>query len=366
MIGMKMDGPPANECRLFLKIIRGLLQPAPSDSVEGDRNSLPKASNPIHRPMKSKFDQPMKSLFVRVALCGALSFSGASWNSAQGAMVERGGGRGSPPMRIHHNAAPRPMAHPNAVARREAPRPQQNAVKVAPGVAPRIAPNVAPRIAGVRRPVFIRNLEYVAHLRHELFSHRWSFVYAGNLNHAPKSIRFLQDGTVETDLKGEKWYWEAMDGRRVSLRALADPSQPGITLEFNEGYTNFQYALPNQTVAVQGAELNAIAEGPAPASSTDSAPTTLEQALLNYHWNWTDATGKSEAGVRFDRNKSFQVAGRTSFWNVTGPRTVHVEFANGNQTDLLFDTTFSVYTDGNQISGAREVADSNVAAAGMR
>jgi hypothetical protein len=259
------------------------------------------------------------------------------------------------------------MAPPQAVVRREAPRPQQNT--------PMAMPQGAPRIAVLRRPISIRNLEFVAHLRRELFSHRWSFVYAASLKHAPKSIRFLQNGTVETELKGEKWYWEAMDGRRVSLRTLADASQPGITLDFNEGYTGFQYTLPNQTVAVQGAELNAIAEGPALANSTDSGPTTtstdsapktLEQALLTYQWNWNDISGKSDASVRFDKNRSFRVAGRTSFWNVTGPRTVHVEFENGDQTDLLFDTTFSDYTDGNQISGFRVTAQSNVAASDIK
>ena len=87
---------------------------------------------------------------------------------------------------------------------------------------------------------------------------------------------------------------------------------------------------------------------------------------MTYPWNWNDAAGNSESGVRFKKNKSFRIAGRTSFWNVTGPRTVHVEFENGDQTDLLFDTTFSVYTDGNQISGTRVTADSDVAASDVK
>jgi hypothetical protein len=248
---------------------------------------------------------------------------------------------------------------------REAARPVQNPPKPIPQVAQ------APRIAIPRQPIALRNLEFVARMRRELFSHRWSFVYAANLKHAPKSIRFLQNGTVETDMKGERWYWEALDGRRVSLRTLADASQPGIVLDFNEGYTGFQYSLPDQTVAVQGAELNTIAEGPTLSNSTDdrtltkstaNGPETLEQALLSYQWNWNDVSGKSDPSVRFAKNKSFRVAGRTSFWNVTGPRTVHVEFENGEQTDLLFNTTFSDYTDGNQISGFRVTAESIVAA----
>jgi hypothetical protein len=314
--------------------------------------------------MKTTISQPMKSIFLRTALCGIVSLSAASqWGAAEGAIIRGGmrGGRGGAP-RVHHNPAPRPVAHPNPVVNREAPRPQQNT----PQIAARIVSNAAARVGAVRRPISIRSLELVAHLRRELFSHRWSYVYATSLNHAPKSIRFLQNGTVETELKGEKWYWQALDERRVSLRSLADVNQPGITLEFNEGYTNYQYVLPNKTVAVQGAELNAIAEGPVDSSSAVGGPKTLEQALLSYQWNWNDASGNSDAGVRFDKNKSFRIGGRTSFWNVTGPRTVHVEFENGDQTDLLFDTTFSDYTDGNRISGFRVASESSVADSGIK
>jgi hypothetical protein len=234
-----------------------------------------------------------------------------------------------------------------------------------PRLGERIAPHMGPKLAVGWRPVSIRNLEYVAHLRRELFSHRWSYTYAPGLKHAPKSIRFLQNGTVETELKGERWYWQVVDGRRISLRTLADASQPGIFLDFNEGYTGFSYTLPDKSVAVQGAELNAIAEGPAASNATadapDSGPKTLEEALLSYQWNWNDVSGKADPAVRFQKNKSFHVAGKTSFWNVTGPRTVHVEFENGDQTDLLFDTTFSDYTDGNRISGFRVNSESSVA-----
>jgi len=43
-----------------------------------------------------------------------------------------------------------------------------------------------------------------------------------------------------------------------------------------------------------------------------------------------------------------------------------LEFENGDQTDLLFDTTFSNYADGNQISGSREPDDSRVAASDIK
>jgi hypothetical protein len=92
----------------------------------------------------------------------------------------------------------------------------------------------------------------------------------------------------------------------------------------------------------------------------------LEQALLSYQWNWNDVSGQSDPSVHFQKNKSFHVAGKTSFWNVTGPRTVHVEFENGDQTDLLFDTTFSDYTDGNRISGFRVNSGSSVADSGIK
>jgi hypothetical protein len=315
--------------------------------------------------MKSTISQPMKSIFFRTALCGIVSLSVTSqWNAAEAAIIRGGmrGGRGSAPHGVRHNPAPAHVAHPNPVVNREAPRPQQ----IAPKIASKFVPNAAARISVGRSPIAIRSLEFVAHLRRELFSHRWSYVYAPSLNHAPKSIRFLQNGTVETEVKGERWYWQALDERRVSLRSLADANQPGITLEFNEGYTNFQYVLPNQTVAVKGEELNPIAEGSAASSSADGGPKTLEQALLSYQWNWNDVAGQSDAGVRFDKNKTFRVGGRTSFWNVTGPRTVHVEFENGEQTDLLFDTTFSDYTDGNRISGFRVTAESIVADSGIR
>ena len=87
-----------------------------------------------------------------------------------------------------------------------------------------------------------------------------------------QAIRFLQNGTVETELKGENWYWLAMDGRRISLRSMADANQPGITLEFNEGFTGFQYALPDQTIAVQGAPIDAVAGDTAMLTSDNSQP----------------------------------------------------------------------------------------------
>ena len=205
----------------------------------------------------------------------------------------------------------------------------------------------------------------MARLRHELFHHRWSFAYAEGLKHAPKSIRFRQDGTVETEMKGEKWYWEALDGRRVSLRTLADARQPGITLEFNEGYTGFQYALPDNTRAVQGAPLEEIADGPEMSDSAPGGPGKLDAALLNYPWRWVDG-GKSYTNVRFEKDKSFQVEDQTSTWKVTGPQTLHVRFENGDETELLFDKTFSVYSDGDQISGSRETEDSIETAAASK
>jgi hypothetical protein len=230
-------------------------------------------------------------------------------------------------------------------------------------------PHLDPKAAIGWKPISIRNLEIVAHLRRELFSHRWSYVYAPGLKHAPKSIRFLENGMVETELKGERWYWQPLDGRRISLRTVADASQPGIVLDFNEGYSGYSYTLPDKSVAVQGSELDTIAEGPAAANVTAdavaaSAPKSLEEALLSYQWNWNDVSGKADPAVRFEKNKSFHVAGKTSFWNVTGPRTVHVEFENGDQTDLLFDTSFSDYTDGNRISGFRVNSQSSVADSG--
>jgi hypothetical protein len=333
--------------------------------------------------MKSMINQPMKSIFLRSVLCGIVSLStAANWNAARGIVVEEGphkGGRSAPPRRAPQKPVAKEEEHPKGIAKRE--RRERNNPKVAPHEAPRTeAPKTeaargevaraeavraeaaraeAGKIHGMRRAIPLRDLERVARLRRELFSHRWSYVYAAGLKHAPKSIRFFQNGTVETELKGERWYWEALDGRRVSLRTLADASQPGIVLEFNEGYTGYQYALPNQTVAVQGAPLEAIAEGPDASTSAGSEPTSLEQALVDYPWTWNDATGKPEAVVRFDKNKSFHVGDRTSFWNVTGPRTVHVEFGDGAQTDLLFDTNLSIYTDGDQISGSRETSNSD-------
>ena len=324
--------------------------------------------------MKSKSAYPMKSVLLKAVLCGVVALSAsAHWNALRGAVVERAparGRRGAAPKVHQAPVAPKPLVPapaqpPKPLTKRgrrpgndqkelprEAPRPE-----VAKADAARIE---AARIAGLRRAIAIRDLEFVAHLRRQLFSHHWSFVYAANLKHAPKSIRFLQNGTVETELKGELWHWRMLDGRRVALSTVADESQPAITLEFDEGYTNFRYALADQSVAVQGATLDTIADGPdnsdnpgASVAASESPSKTLEEALLTYPWNWNDASGKSVAGVRFARNKSFRVAGRTSFWNVTGPRTVHVQFENGDQTDLLFDTTFSVYTDGNQISGSR-------------
>jgi hypothetical protein len=313
-------------------------------------------------------NQPMKTVFSRAALCGVFALTAAAqWNTAQ-ALDEREGRKGGVAPKIHQKAAPKAAEHAKLAERREAPRRERNVPKGVPHEGPKVEGRKAEvrkiegaRVAAMRHPISIRNLEFVAHLRRELFAHHWSFVYAAGLKHAPKNIRFLQDGTVATELKGEKWYWEPVDGRRVSLRTLADPNQPAITLEFNEGYTNFQYVLPNQTVAVQGAPLDAIAEAPAASSSAEGAPKTLEDALLTYQWNWNDVSGTSDAAVRFDKNKSFRISGRTSFWNVTGPRTVHVEFENGDQTDLLFDTTFSDYTDGNRISGFRVTAQSDVA-----
>ena len=210
----------------------------------------------------------MQSVLLRAALCGMLSLTaGTLGNTAKGAVEEepREGGKRVAP-RIHQKPAPKPQAQPKAVAKREAPRPKENTVKALPHEGlphegPKGLSHEGPKIAGFRRPIAIRNLEFVARLRHELFTHRWSFAYAASLKHAPKSIRFLQNGTVETEIKGERWYWEAMDGRRVSLRTLAAESQPAITLEFDEGYTNFRYVLPDQTVAVQGAPVEAIAEG---------------------------------------------------------------------------------------------------------
>jgi hypothetical protein len=301
--------------------------------------------------MKAIINQPVKSIFLRVALCGVVSLSvAAQCHSAQQGQIIQGTPKGT----TQPKPAPKPIAQPATVARRQAPP--------APWKTAAVAPAVAHRIAAARRPISIQNLQLVARLRHNLFAHHWSYVYAANLKHAPKSIRFLPNGTVLTDLAGEIWYWEALDGRRVSLRAFEDAGQPGITLEFNDDYTNFQYALPDQTAAVQGAASDDVADGPAPSNSADGEPTTLEQALLSYPWNWNNVSGKSDKAVRFDKDKTFQVAGRTSFWNVTGPRTVHVEFENGEQTDLLFDTTFSIYTDGNQISGSRQAEASNVAA----
>jgi hypothetical protein len=274
--------------------------------------------------MKSSTNRPMKSVLAKTALCGLVAVSFVSQQEmAQGAIMMRGGGggRGRAPAHVHHNPAPRPAPHPNAVARREAPRPPQKPAAVAARVeartGERIAPHMAPKVAVGWRPVSIRNLEFVAHLRRELYSHRWSFVYAPSLKTAPKSVRFLQNGTVETGLKGERWYWQALDGRRVTLRTLADASQPGIVLDFNEGYTGFTYTLPDQTVAVQGAELNAIAEGPAPsnstASSTDSAPGTLEQALLSYQWNWNDVSGQSDQAFISRRTNPFTWRARPPF-----------------------------------------------------
>ena len=335
--------------------------------------------------MESIINLRLKPVLLRAALCAIVSISvAAQCNVAHGEIVPPPR-RGVAPRRIAPKPAPAPK--PMAVARRRVPPPPPPTAKIPPNVAPRIAPNVAPKIAPIVaskfaskvavgwRPIPIRNLEFVAHLRRELYLHRWSFIYAANLKHAPKRIRFLQNGTVETDLKGERWYWQVLDGRRVLLRTLADVNQPGITLEFNEGYTGFQYLLPDQSVAVQGAELDTIAQGPTLASSpdggpitesTDSGPKTLEEALLAYPWNWNDVSGNSDAAVHFAKNKSFRVGSRTSFWNVTGPRTVHVEFENGDQTDLLFDTTFSDYTDGNKISGFRQNAASSVAASDIK
>jgi len=336
--------------------------------------------------MKSKSAYPMKSVLLKAVLCGAVSLlATAHWNALRGAVVGQAparGGRTVAPKTHQAPVAPKPLVpapaqqpkpltkrgrrpgnDPKALPR-EAPRPEVAKAEAARIEAARIeaarieaARIEAARIAGLRRAISIRDLEFVAHLRRQLFSHHWSFVYAANLKHAPKSIRFLQNGTVETELKGELWHWRMLDGRRVALSTVADESQPAITLEFDEGYTNFRYVLADESVAVQGATLDTIAEGPgnpeASAAASESPSKTLEEALLSYPWNWNDASGKSVAGVRFARNKSFRVAGRTSFWNVTGPRTVHVQFENGDQTDLLFDTTFSVYTDGNQISGSR-------------
>jgi len=243
----------------------------------------------------------MKSILLRAALCAAVSFSvAAQWNTAQGEMAE-------------------------------------SALKV------------APRIAAVRRPISIRNLESAARLRRHLVSHRWSDIDAAKLQLAPKTICFHRNGTVKTELAEEIRYWGALDGSSVSLRTLLCPSQPGITLAFNEDHTSFQYVMPDQTVAVYGAELDAITLS----YPSDGGPTTLEQALLSYLWSWNDVAGDSDKCVRFDMDKTLHVAGRTYFWNATGPRTVHVELDNGVQTDLLFDTTFSIFTDGNEIGGSR-------------
>jgi len=216
--------------------------------------------------MKSKFTQPMKSTFLKAALCGAVTLAAAApWGAAEGAAIRRaprGAGRRA---RIHEQPAPRPIVNPEPAAKPELPLSQAEAIKLKPNAAPR---------AAIVQPTISRHYFEIAtaRLRHELYSHRWSFVYAASLKHAPKSIRFLQDGTVETDLKGEKWYWLALDGRRISLRSLADANQPGITLEFNEAYTGFQYALPNQTIAVQGATIETVAEDPAMLTSDNGQP----------------------------------------------------------------------------------------------
>jgi len=309
--------------------------------------------------MKSSINQPMKSALLRAALCGAFSLSAAApWNTARGVEeAPREGGRGAAPKAMHQKLAPKALDHPKVAEKRELPGEEKNAPK------PRL--HDAPRVANLRRPVPFRHPELVARLRHELFSHRWSFVYAEGLKHAPKSLRFRLDGTVETEIKGEKWYWVALDERRVSLRTLADESQPGITLEFNEGYTGFQYVLPDKTIAVQGTSLNAIAEGPELSRSAPSEPSNLEEALLNYPWKWHEP-GKSYGNVRFEKNKSLHVAGRTFFWNVTGPQTLHLQFENGDQKNLLFDQTFSTYSDGDQISGSRETEDSIETAAASK
>ena len=56
-------------------------------------------------------------------------------------------------------------------------------------------------------------------------------------------------------------------------------SQPAITKEFDEGYTNFRYVLADQSVAVEGAPLDTIADGPGlsdpGASSADSASASV-------------------------------------------------------------------------------------------
>jgi hypothetical protein len=315
--------------------------------------------------MKSSFNQPVKSALLKAALCGAVSLSAVSalapWNIARG--LEEEPHRGAPPKPIHQKPAPKPLDHPKALEhpkvaeKREAPEKREVAGKER--IAPKARIHESPRMIGQRRIRAIRKLELVARLRHELFTHRWGFAYAEGLKHAPKSIRFLANGTVETEIKGERWYWEAMDERRVSLRTLADVRQPGIILEFNEGYTGFQYALPDKTIAVQGTPLEAIAEGP---DSAPGGPASLEAALLNYPWRWVDG-GKSYTNVHFEQNKSFHVADQTSFWNVTGPQTLHVQFENGDQRDLQFDKAFSVYSDGDQISGSRETEESTETAA---
>jgi hypothetical protein len=296
--------------------------------------------------MKSKIIQPMKFTLLRAALFGVVTLSAAAqWSTAEGAIVRRTPRGTGSSARFHEKPAQRPVVNPGS--KPELIQPRTDGFKV--------TPNAAPRIAVVRQPNSGRNLEIVAaRLQHELFSHRWSFVYAASLKHAPKSIRFLQNGTVETDLKGEKWYWLALDGRRVSLRSLADANQPGIILEFNEGYTNFHYGLPNQMVAVQGAPLDAIAEGPENFASDNG--TSLERALVDYQWVWNDTANATP--VRFLENKTFRMGRRFAYWKVTGPRTMHVEFRNGEQKDLVFDEALSSYSDGNQISGSR-VAASN-------